>query len=284
MDLRSRYETDGWAGPIRALDDGEAARRWAGIAEALRAPVAGSPRRNRHLDLAAVAGICGSDVVRDVVTAVLGPDVLLWRTHLLTIGRSQRMGVRWHQDSYLNLLDTRRGEGHCSVQLAFTPSTRRNCVHVVPGSHRWSEEDLARRGWRVVPGSAEGPNGTPNWGLPPGVRTRPVPLAAGELYVFHPLLLHASLAGTRLAARDASRTRRVRFLARWWLRALPELLWPPADRCSLALRFCRPDVGVRPAAYAESPTRDRPVVVAGSNAAGRNQVTTLRSPSVRSPR
>ena len=257
------YRERGYIGPVRAFEADRIGALWDRIATI---PIRGGSApeaRNRHLDHPCVAEACRSDRIGAVVRAVLGPNVLLWRTNLFAMGRSQPMGIRWHQDSYRTLLSPAAAGWHCSVQLAFTPASDRNCLQVIPGSHRWSDADLRASGYAEVPGCAGSPNGTPNWGLPDGVKTAAIRLAPGEFCVFHPLLLHASLAGTRLTARDAPRATRRRFAVGWWIRALPDLIAPPPDRCSLAMRLCRPEVRVALRAYGDP--HHRPVLASGRN-------------------
>jgi ectoine hydroxylase-related dioxygenase (phytanoyl-CoA dioxygenase family) len=217
--------------------------------------------RNRHLDVPAVARLCQNPHVISRVRAILGPDLLLWRSNIFAIS-THGEGLTWHQDEYRTLLDCADGSEQCSVQINLTDSTRFNCVSVVPGSHVWEPEDFERRGYRMMPGSDGGAYGGRMWFGPDDMDPVDVPMKAGQYYIFHPRLVHGSG-----AARQAVLPR--------WLRAASALVnRREALRCSIALRVVTPDARVLPAAFVESPTRAACVLLAGSDRAGINPLGT----------
>src|SRR5262249_224340 len=147
--------------------------------------------RNRHLDIPAIARICRSESVISRVRAVMGSDLLLWRSNIFAISARDR-GFEWHQDEYRTLLRCPSGAAQCSVQINFSDSTKLNRVTIIPGTHRWTDDELRRRGYAMRLGSDGGQYGTPQWTVPTGIESLDMPMQAGQFYVFHPRLLHAS--------------------------------------------------------------------------------------------
>ncbi|GAC1305167.1 MAG: hypothetical protein NVSMB10_08820 [Steroidobacteraceae bacterium] len=245
-ELKAFYDGNGHLGPITAFTRSELERMdLVRVVESL-----GKARgwaRNRHLDVPAIAGVCRNESVLSCVRAVLGPNLLLWRSNLFAIGD---IGLPWHQDEYRTLLSTRLGGGHCSVQISFTDSTTINTVTLVPGTHRWTDDELRARGYVMTPGSGGGLYGTPQWTLPAATQTLDMPLQAGEFYIFHPRLMHASCVRRRRPDTGS------------------------LVRYSIALRIATPDMKVLPAAFTESPARASSVLLAGVNTFGHNRLGT----------
>src|SRR5687767_12544357 len=83
-DLKGLYDSKGYVGPFTAFDRGELARLSV-------APLVNSRHkglewlRNRHLDVPVVAQLCQSEEVISRVRAILGPDLLLWRSNIFAI-------------------------------------------------------------------------------------------------------------------------------------------------------------------------------------------------------
>ena len=72
------------------------------------------------------------DIV-DLVTSVIGPDVILWGCHVFCKPASEGYETPWHQDGHYWPI---RPLANCTVWVAIEPSTRENgCLQVIPGSH-----------------------------------------------------------------------------------------------------------------------------------------------------
>lgn len=72
------------------------------------------------------------DIV-DLVTQVIGPDVILWGCHVFCKPASEGFETPWHQDGHYWPI---RPLANCTVWVALEPSTRENgCLRVIPGSH-----------------------------------------------------------------------------------------------------------------------------------------------------
>jgi chlorinating enzyme len=263
-DPKAFYEEKGYLGPLRAFDAEEFER--IGVVSLIESWDKREPsrNRNRHLDTPQIAKICQNERIRSIVQKVLGQeDLLLWRTNTFAVS-SRAHGFSWHQDDYRMLLECPSAGAHCSVQLNFTDSTPTNCVSIIPGTHHFSEEDFRERGYAMVPGSDGGLYGTPYWGVPPRVEVVDVRLKAGEFYVFHSRLLHASLQGRRLSSMMV----RNRIAGRWGgirnkLRS--KLTREDVIRYSIAMRIATANTRILPAAFVESPSRNDVVLFSGKD-------------------
>lgn len=73
-----------------------------------------------------------SDIV-DLVSQVIGPDVVLWGCHVFCKPATEGYETPWHQDGHYWPI---RPLANCTVWVAIEPSTRENgCLRVIPGSH-----------------------------------------------------------------------------------------------------------------------------------------------------
>jgi ectoine hydroxylase-related dioxygenase (phytanoyl-CoA dioxygenase family) len=236
---RNDYAVSGYLGPLRAPElDAGAAREVLGAVQSL---TKWPECRNRHLDVPAVASVCSLPSVIDAVRDLLGPDLLLWRSNLFGMEASQDL-LPWHRDEYRGLLVPDDAASHCSVQLNLTDAGRDNYVAILPGSHQWDAAELADRRLRL---RAEA-GGTSMWDVPSDAPSQAVRLRVGEFYIFHPMLLHASV------LRPSRQT---------------------SARMSVALRVTTPRTKVVPAAFDGTPSRDRCVLLSGRDS-GLNQLGT----------
>ena len=135
------FERNGFAGPFTALPREAAAERHPIVTRALLepSPVYGFPTaRDHHLDCRTLFEICSHPAIVERVAALLGPDLLLWRS---TIFRKLPGGGRviWHQEHDFRghrgtpALDPPR---NITAWFAFTAAHRGNgCVELFPASH-----------------------------------------------------------------------------------------------------------------------------------------------------
>jgi len=268
-DLKSEYDSNGYVGPFTAFERHEFARM--GIVPLIESlEKTREWARNRHLDIPAIANLCRQERIISCVRAVLGPNLLIWRTNIFAV-RSNGIGLGWHQDLYRTLLDCPPGAANCSAQINFTDSTKLNSVSVIPGSHRWSDEELRERAYRMKPGSDQGAYGTPNWEVPSNADVRDVRMMAGQFYVFHPRLLHASVRARWFRGTADPKSFAPRMKQRW-LKKWETWSGQSAVRYSITLRIATPDTKVLPAAFVEAPTRATSVLFAGTDPCGINNL------------
>lgn len=95
--------------------------RWGGGADAL-------PAHAAFLDFAR------DDAVLDLVAQILGPDLILWGSHVFCKPAGDGLEIPWHQDGQYWPI---RPLATCTVWIALDHSTPENgCLRVIPGSHR----------------------------------------------------------------------------------------------------------------------------------------------------
>ena len=172
---------------------------------------------DRHLDSAFLADhICRPEIV-DRVTAVLGPDVLCWRSEFFPKYPGDE-GTDWHQaDTFAfasgkpQILwpDTEKEfGGTITVWTAFTEAAEdTGCLQFIPGTHRTMHYDESKGlhyqpdkiNKQVKDGVSRGFYGydyrelqrDPNW-RPPEERAVSMVMRPGEAIMFWSTLMHAS--------------------------------------------------------------------------------------------
>lgn len=178
---------------------------------------------DRHLDIDLLAEhVCNQKIV-DRVAAILGPDLLCWRSEFFPKYPGDE-GTDWHQaDTFANasgkpqLLwpgesETDFGAGTLTVWTAFTDSTRENgCLQVIPGTqHKMNYDetkhmryDESRINSEVKDGVPRGFFGydyrelqiDPDWS--PNERDAfSLVMQRGQCVIFWSTLMHASLPNT----------------------------------------------------------------------------------------
>ena len=131
---RARFERDGFLAPVSILDAAEAARHRARLeaAEASFGPL--HYRAKVYTILTSPVELATHPRVLDTVTALIGPDVLLWNATYIVKEPGTSAHVSWHQDLAYWGLD---GEDEVSMWLALSPADESSgCMRMVPGSHR----------------------------------------------------------------------------------------------------------------------------------------------------
>jgi hypothetical protein len=191
-DIVETYNNLGFVGPLKAFDKSELLDDKKAVMQEL---VSGGgsiySNRNRHLDWALAKKYTHAPAITNAATQLLGPELKLWRT-MFFLG-VQGNGIRWHQDQYTGLLaDVAK---QVSIHLAITEATSDNCVMVLPGSHLKNRDGIANAGFTLIDGTDRDAYGAPNYWRNAGSKLEAVRmiLKPGEFFVFHPLLLHASL-------------------------------------------------------------------------------------------
>jgi NAD(P)-dependent dehydrogenase (short-subunit alcohol dehydrogenase family) len=228
------FRQRGYLGPFAAYEPAQMAELREQLEPQLQQPPEGlgsaaTPRhyvRNRHLDLPLVAKICRHPALVERLAALLGPDLLLWRSNFFIQSGMPEDGLPWHQDRYLTLLAEPRT--NLSAQLAITESSHENCMVFLPGTHRLSREELcAKYGLEFQEWSEGGAYGTPRF-HPVDHRSLPlerIVMKPGEFVIFNEALLHASSIAERASQRIGLTVRvtipRVRVLPEAFVESLP---------------------------------------------------------------
>lgn len=136
-DLAKRFAEDGYAFPLTVLSPSEAAEAAAQypLFQAKARAVLGAEQRFKaHLLVGWLDALVHDDRLLDPVSAILGPDLLLWSSDFFVKEARDPGFVSFHQDTTYAGLEPFDGIVNC--WLALTPSRRANgCLKVVPKSH-----------------------------------------------------------------------------------------------------------------------------------------------------
>jgi Phytanoyl-CoA dioxygenase (PhyH) len=140
----ARYQSEGWVIPAYRLP----AARVAAMAQALGELILANPGvRPEKLVSAHVEGDNGEGVrgsrafldlardpeIVDLVSGVLGNDIILWGCHVFCKPAGEGYATPWHQDGHYWPI---RPLANCTVWVALEESTRENgCLRVIPRSH-----------------------------------------------------------------------------------------------------------------------------------------------------
>lgn len=158
--LRAGYERNGYAGPFRALDTDHPSDLRARVLEEVigrSAGMIGPSVQCRHLDSRLAYDLCALPAVLDAVEAILGPDIVLWRSNFWC-KQPNDPEVPWHQDlTYWPIEPVI----NVTAWLALDATTVENgCLQLIPGSHSqiWPTTTLTGDPLRdtVAPGCIDG--------------------------------------------------------------------------------------------------------------------------------
>lgn len=140
----------------------------------------------RHQDCRVVYDICASPGICDAVAQVLGQDLVLWNTVLM----SKEPGgaeIPWHQDHDFDYLSP---DISLAAWLAIDDATTANgCLEVIPGSHKQLLPSISR--------TQDGEFDSRVADIHVAGRPRvPIELRAGEFLLFRNKILHYSAPNT----------------------------------------------------------------------------------------
>ena len=148
LDERAHYHREGWVIPHWRLPAPQVESMRQALDELLRRNPGVRPEKlvSAHIERGGVAdngeGVRGVqaflDLARDpqivdLVSGVIGDDVVLWGCHVFCKPASVGYATPWHQDGHYWPI---RPLANCTVWVALEPSTRANgCLRVIPRSH-----------------------------------------------------------------------------------------------------------------------------------------------------
>jgi non-heme Fe2+,alpha-ketoglutarate-dependent halogenase len=230
------FQKNGYLGPLTIYTPAEMAEMWRKVhRETLDRSYAAYPEvdasigapnifnYDRHLDIDLLAEhVCNQKIV-DRVAAILGPDILCWRSEFFPKYPGDE-GTDWHQaDTFANASGKPQllwpgeseddfGAGTITVWTAFTDSTRENgCLQIIPGTQNkmnYDETknmnyDEGRINAQIKDGTPRGFFGydyrqlqfDPNW-KPNEEDAYSLVMEKGQCVIFWSTLMHASLPNT----------------------------------------------------------------------------------------
>ena len=145
----SRYQAEGWVVPQWRLPDARVALMRDALDELLRRNPGVRPEKlvSAHVEQAAGAADNGEGVrgvaafldlarepeIVELVSDLIGEDVILWGAHVFCKPAAEGYETPWHQEGHYWPI---RPLATCTAWVALEPSTRANgCLRVIPGSH-----------------------------------------------------------------------------------------------------------------------------------------------------
>ncbi len=182
-----RYRADGYAVGGRILDDNALVRLRAEL-DSIIGNLASDRRPENmpslHYDNRYLRDLFLSDSLIDVAAQIVGPDVALFTSYVISKRPDDGLAVDWHQDAVffpIEPMDT------FTLWLAVDDSDVENgCMRVIPGSHR--EEAVLLHKVDLNSGTTL-PMSLDNLDL---TDAKDVQLRAGEYSVHDPWILHGS--------------------------------------------------------------------------------------------
>ena len=139
-----QYRNEGWVVPRFRLPPARVAAMAEALAALLRENPGVRPEKlvSAHVEGDNGEGVRGSraflDLARDpeiveLVSGVLGEDLILWGCHVFCKPAAEGYETPWHQDGHYWPI---RPLANCTVWVALEESSRENgCLRVIPGSH-----------------------------------------------------------------------------------------------------------------------------------------------------
>ena len=139
-----QYRAEGWVVPRFRLPEARVEAMAEALATLLRENPGVRPEKlvSAHVEGDNGEGVRGSraflDLARDpeiveLVSGVLGEDLILWGCHVFCKPAAEGYETPWHQDGHYWPI---RPLANCTVWVALEASTRENgCLRVIPGSH-----------------------------------------------------------------------------------------------------------------------------------------------------
>ena len=141
----TRYHADGWVVPRWRLPGDRVAALQAALDALLRDNPGVRPEKlvSAHVEGDNGEGVRGradflalarDPEIVELVSGVIGDDVILWGCHVFCKPAGTGYETPWHQDGHYWPI---RPLANCTAWVALEPSTRANgCLRVIPGSHR----------------------------------------------------------------------------------------------------------------------------------------------------
>jgi ectoine hydroxylase-related dioxygenase (phytanoyl-CoA dioxygenase family) len=141
----AHYQREGWVIPEFRLPPRRVAQMHDALEELIRRNPGVRPEKlvSAHIEGDNGEGVRGSrrflelamdPEIVELVSGVIGEDVILWGCHVFCKPASEGFETPWHQDGHYWPI---RPLANCTVWVALEPSTRANgCLRVIPRSHQ----------------------------------------------------------------------------------------------------------------------------------------------------
>lgn len=128
-----RFHDQGYLGPFVLCSPAQMAECRVQIIEKVLPATMARPDKQRHLDARIVYDLCSHPAVLDRIESLVGPDIVLWQSRIVSKEPGAKL-VTWHtDDNYLHL----EPRLNFSAWIAIDETTEHNgAVRLLPGTHK----------------------------------------------------------------------------------------------------------------------------------------------------
>jgi ectoine hydroxylase-related dioxygenase (phytanoyl-CoA dioxygenase family) len=128
-----QFHDDGYVGPFVLCSPAQMAECRAQIVEQVLPAAMDRPDKQRHLDARIVYELCTHPAVLDRIESLVGPDVVLWQSRIVSKEPGAKL-ITWHTDDNYLRLEPRL---NFSAWIAIDETTEQNgAVRLLPGTHK----------------------------------------------------------------------------------------------------------------------------------------------------
>jgi len=178
-----QYHDEGYLGPYVLCSPAQMAELRAKIVDEVLPTLMARPDKQRHLDARVVYDLCTHPAVLDRIESLVGPDVLLWQSRIVTKEPGAKL-ITWHTDDNYLKIEPRL---NFSAWIALDETTEQNgAVRLMPGTHKLTIPHIPSTGDVYSPMQAD-PRYFDENGRVVEMRLQP-----GEFFLFTDRTLHQS--------------------------------------------------------------------------------------------
>jgi ectoine hydroxylase-related dioxygenase (phytanoyl-CoA dioxygenase family) len=128
-----RFHDEGYLGPFVLCSPAQMVECRAQIVEQVLSAAMDRPDKQRHLDARVVYDLCTHPAVLDRIESLVGPDILLWQSRIVSKEPGAKL-VTWHTDDNYLRIEPRL---NFSAWIALDETTEHNgAVRMLPGTHK----------------------------------------------------------------------------------------------------------------------------------------------------
>jgi ectoine hydroxylase-related dioxygenase (phytanoyl-CoA dioxygenase family) len=128
-----RFHDEGYLGPFVLCSPAQMTEIRARIVTDVLPKAMARPDKQRHLDARIIYDLCTHPAVLDRIESLVGPDILLWQSRIVSKEPGAKL-ITWHtDDNYLHI----EPRLNFSAWIALDETTEHNgAVRLLPGTHK----------------------------------------------------------------------------------------------------------------------------------------------------
>jgi ectoine hydroxylase-related dioxygenase (phytanoyl-CoA dioxygenase family) len=128
-----RFHDEGYLGPFVLCSPARMAEVRAQVLGEVLPAVMARPDKQRHLDARIIYDLCTHPAVLDRIESLVGPDILLWQSRIVSKEPGAKL-ITWHTDDHYLHIEPRL---NFSAWIAIDETTEHNgAVRLLPGTHK----------------------------------------------------------------------------------------------------------------------------------------------------